>query len=69
MNEMHFPDSHDDMAVLRLDAMVRARWANIVVKAALFVSFAIALTVSLTIAAAIGGVLSASSSAHARASD
>ena len=47
MNETHFPDWHNEMAVLRFDATVRARRANIVVKAALFVSFAIALTVDL----------------------
>jgi len=45
MNETLVLDPHNDMAVLRLDAAVWARWANIVVKAALFVSFA--LTVDL----------------------
>lgn len=47
MNETLVLDPHNDMAVLRLDAVVWARWANIVVKAALFVSFAVALTVDL----------------------
>ena len=47
MNETHFPDWDNEMAVLRLDATVWARRANIVVKAALFVSFAIALTADL----------------------
>ena len=37
MNETHFPDWDNEMAVLRLDATVWARRANIVVKAALFV--------------------------------
>ena len=36
MNETLVLDPHNDMAVLRLDAVVWARWANIVVKAALF---------------------------------
>jgi len=45
VNETLVLDPHNDMAVLRLDAAVWARWANIVVKAALFVSFA--LTVDL----------------------
>ena len=45
MNETLVLDPHNDMAVLRLDAAVWARWANIVVKAELFVSFA--LTVDL----------------------
>ncbi|MEC7145263.1 MAG: hypothetical protein VXW59_06735 [Actinomycetota bacterium] len=47
MNETHLPDWDNEMVVLRLDATVRARRANIVVKAALFVSFAIALTADL----------------------
>ncbi|MGA1035941.1 MAG: hypothetical protein ACO3VI_11535, partial [Ilumatobacteraceae bacterium] len=36
MNETLVLDPHNDMAVLHLDAAVWARWANIVVKAALF---------------------------------
>ena len=47
MNETHVPDWDNEMAILRLDATVWARWANILVKAALFVSFAIALTADL----------------------
>ena len=47
MNETYFPDWDNELAVLRLDATVWARRANIVVKAALFVSFAIAFTADL----------------------